>query len=187
MFPVVSGVAVVLVNIDGISDLWNSEPMKQMRVKMLNNEPIPFCDKHCNNSINSCKRHFGLELLDKATHAITNTRSDGHVDPVNFIAWNIIESNKCNFKCTYCNVKYSSRFGNKLETFDNLEDLREKLFPFIDQLEEIWLASGESAIQDSYYSILEELLARNKTDIRLFFITNLSTVTYKGKNIFELS
>lgn len=171
---------------DDIEKLWNSEHLKEIRRKMLNNEAIPFCNRNCNDSINSCKRHFGLELIDKASSAILNTKPDGSVDPINFIAWNIIESNKCNFKCSYCNVKYSNRFGEKLETFSDTEAMKDKIFPYLDNIEELWLASGESAIQDSYYDILEELITRNRTDIRLFFITNMSVVNYKGRNIFEI-
>lgn len=171
---------------DSIESLWNSEPLKKLRSKMIKNEDIPFCNKNCNDSINSCKRHFGLELLDKAAPYILSTKEDGTVDKPNFIAWNIIESNKCNFKCSYCNVKFSSRYGEKYSTFDTPEELMKVYGNYLDDVQEIWFASGESAIQPGYYKILNALIEKKRFDIRLFYITNMSTYSYQGQNMFEL-
>jgi sulfatase maturation enzyme AslB (radical SAM superfamily) len=169
-----------------VEELWNSEPLKKLRKKMINGEDISFCDKHCNNSINSCKRHVGLDLIDYVKKSIISTENDGRVKDVNFIAWNVIESNKCNLKCSYCNVKYSSRYGEKFSTFDSPEQMFETYRDHLDVVQEIWFASGESALQPGYYKILKALIEKNRLDVRIRYITNMSTYTLNGENIFEL-
>lgn len=172
---------------DSPETLWNSEVLKGLRRKMLKDEYIDPCFKECNGCLNSCKKYFGLDLIDKAEKAILNTTEDGSAD-YNFIAWNLIESNLCNLKCKYCSFQYSNLWDETKGIkrglpYEDLISLYDKNYDFV---EEIWFASGEPVIQKSTYYFLNKLLKDNRTNVRIRFITNLMKTEYMGQNIYDL-
>ena len=184
---------------DSIESLWNSDVLKNLRKEMLSQSgSVPICNSQCNNSINSCKKYVGTELHSQSLNVIASTKEDGSLDTVNYVAWNIPETNVCNFSCLYCNSNYSSAWykvdhptesGSIKRTFASPEALRATIDPYMDKVEEIHFASGESVFQESYYYILDELIKRgrqNDPKLRIFFITNMSSMFYKGRNIYEL-
>lgn len=179
---------------DDPKDIWNCETLKNMRLKMADNKPIKECVLECNASLNSCKKYLGEESNDNASRNLKTLQNDGATD-YNFSIWNLIESNKCNLKCTYCNSKYSSSwihdeksvFGNRVSEANGLDyDSIIKLYDSnYDNLEEIWLAGGEPTIQPSTYYFLNKL-KQDKKQVRIRYITNLMFNSYKGQNIFDL-
>lgn len=171
-------------NTDKIEELWNSEGLKTMRMRMLQNKDIPECDFHCNNNLSSCKKHVGLDLLEYVKSNIIKTRADGTAPEITLLGANIIDSNLCNLKCVYCHKNYSSRHfdGTVLKGVESDSELYTKYF---DNLKEIWLAGGEPVIQDKTYEILNKLKNIN-TDIRIRVISNLSFREYKGCDFYKL-
>jgi len=172
-------------NNDNLSELWNSDVLKTMRLKMLRDEAIKECDMHCNNNITSCKKFVGNDLLDCSMQFIQSTNTDGSVDNINFIGANVIENNKCNFKCQYCCKDYSNLHSTSKQiqnTFNN----QNAIFENLSNLKEIWLAGGEPVIEEKTYELLDCLIKNNQTNIRLRVITNLSNIEYKGKKFYEL-
>jgi len=172
---------------DEIEKLWNSDVLKKMRIKMINNEKIIECHNKCNLNINSCKNHLGKEAIDKNIQAVLNTQQDG-TTPLNFSIWNVYESNKCNFACTYCNGDYSNRHLNGLEiknSFKNSNEMVSFYEKHIEVAQEVWFASGEPALLEGTYILLDKLLEKNK-NVKLRFISNLSATEYKGRKIYEL-
>lgn len=170
-----------------IEKLWNSEILKNMRVKMLKNEKIIECHNKCNVNINSCKNHLGKEAIAKNIDTVLKTAPDGTA-PLNFSIWNIFESNKCNFACTYCNGNYSNRHLQGLQiknSFKNSDDMVSFYENHATDAQEVWFASGEPSILEGTYRILDSLLQKNP-DVKLRFISNLSTIEYKGRKIYEL-
>lgn len=179
---------------DNIETLWNSEILKNMRLKMADNKPIKECVLECNASLNSCKKYLGDDSLVSASKNLLSLSADGSTE-LNFSIWNLIESNKCNLKCTYCNSKYSSSWvydekavfngrsgiNNGLD-YNSIISLYDKNY---DNLEEIWLAGGEPTIQPSTYYFLNKLKKDNK-QVRIRYITNLMFNSFKGENIFDL-
>lgn len=171
-------------NTDSVDSLWNSEVLTTMRAKMLKGIPISECDTACNNCLNSCKKYFGNDLFEHAKTSIMSTGEDGRCNS-NFIAWNVIESNVCNLKCIYCTEDYSCKHGNcTIKTA--FPDSHNFYLDNIQKVKEIWFASGEPVIQESTYQILEELLKRGMSDIRIRFITNLMFTQYKSYKIYDL-
>lgn len=172
---------------DDVAKLWNSDTLKDMRRRMLKNERIDKCFTECNGCLNSCKKYFGNDLLSEVSQSIANTKPDGEAD-INFIAWNIIESNKCNLKCVYCSGNYSCLHNADNAVMFTLppEKLEQLYDPDNTDVKEIWFASGEPVIQDSTYITLNKLLQSNKTDIRIRFITNLTKTEYKGQHIYDI-
>lgn len=174
--------------------LWNSDVLKAMRLKMLKNEKIGECHKECFGALNSCKKYLGDESLDCAKKNIPTVKSDGSSD-LNFGVWNIIEGNRCNLKCTYCNSQYSTSWLYDEKTVFGYNSFKENSFKNSDlikvyddnynNLEEIWFAGGEPAIQDSTYYFLNKIIA-DKKQVRIRFITNLMFSSYKGNNLYDL-
>jgi len=172
---------------DSSESLWNSKTSKSLRKKMLNNEFIDSCYNKCNGCLNSCKKYFGLDLLEEAKSCILSTKEDGSCD-YNFIAWNLIESNLCNLKCQYCSFEYSNMWDENKTIhrglpYEELLSLYEKNY---DTVKEIWFASGEPILQESTYYFLNKLLKDNKTNVRIRLITNLMKYQYKNRNIYDL-
>lgn len=172
-------------NNDSLSELWNSDALKTMRLKMLKDETIPECNMHCNDNITSCKKFIGNDLLEHTKPFIQSTNADGSVKDINFIGANVIENNKCNFKCQYCCKDYSNHHSpNKIikNTFKEKNKIFENLF----NLKEIWLAGGEPVIEEKTYELLDELIRNKQTFIRLRVITNLSHIEYRGRKFYEI-
>jgi len=172
-------------NDDSIEALWNSDVLKTMRMRMLQNKNIPECDLHCNDNISSCKKHVGLDLLEYVQSNIIGTLADGSSPKVTLIGANIIDSNLCNLKCVYCHKNYSSKHfdGTILK---GINDGTEIYSTYFNNLKEIWLAGGEPVLHEMSYKILLRLIDENKTDIRLRVITNLSHTSYKGNDFYKL-
>lgn len=70
-------------------------------------------------------------------------------------------------------------FSNTQHFFEELEDC-------VEWLEELYFAGGEPLVMDEHYQLLELLIARGKTNVKLTYNTNFSSFKYKHYNITEL-
>jgi sulfatase maturation enzyme AslB (radical SAM superfamily) len=61
----------------------------------------------------------------------------------------------------------------------------EQLEPHLDYVEQIYFAGGEPLLMEEHYRILEELLKRGRTDVRLIYNTNFTHTDLKGQSVFE--
>jgi hypothetical protein len=52
-------------------------------------------------------------------------------------------------------------------------------------VEQIYFAGGEPLLMEEHYNILEELLKRGRTDVRLVYNTNFTHTDLKGRSVFE--
>mgnify|MGYP003658317338 CR=1 FL=1 len=107
------------------------------------------------NSFN--KTYFGYDLLNEIKPLIDSTDINGYCEP-NFIAWNILETNKCNLKCVYCNSQYSNQHSKDKAVASPFNGNLYSVYNTDNNVREIWFASGEPVIQDSTYTILEQLI-----------------------------
>ena len=64
-------------------------------------------------------------------------------------------------------------------------DMWEQLEPHLDYVEHIYFAGGEPLLMEEHYRILEELLQRGRTDVRLTYNTNFTHTDLKGRSVFE--
>lgn len=170
---------------DSIPDLWNSFNIRKIRIEMKDGKPPLDCSKKCDLCLNSCKTYFGYDMLDEIKPSIDSTDVNGYCEP-NFIAWNILETNKCNLKCVYCNSQYSNQHSEDKAVASPFNNNLYTVYNTNSNVKEIWFASGEPVIQDSTYTILEQLIIQNKLDVRIRFITNLMITSYKGKQVYDL-
>ena len=61
----------------------------------------------------------------------------------------------------------------------------EQLEPHLDYVEQIYFAGGEPLLMEEHYRILEELVRREKFDVRLIYNTNFTQTYLKNRSVFE--
>jgi radical SAM protein with 4Fe4S-binding SPASM domain len=186
-----------------LEELWNSPGMKDIRNSMLTG-----------NQHTACNRCYETELTGLVSHrqnsnrffnkhikwAESNTNADGSVDKLNLIYWDFRFSNICNLKCRSCGPNLSSTWYDDhvkiapsyrleprvIHVEDNSrENLLRYVDQFIDSVEEVYFAGGEPLVMPEHYEILEKLLAAGRTDCRIRYNTNLSKLTFRGKNVMD--
>ena len=179
---------------DKVVEIWNSEKYQTMRQKMLTGERCTECVACYNNEdagVKSFRQHVNEEYAEFIPSA-TDTSP-----PMNLKYLDVRWSNICNFKCRTCSSTYSSSWA----TEDNKHGADKKVFifaggvsnddlysqfePYLGTVKEIYFAGGEPLLTDKHYDILDKLIATGNTDIKLRYSTNLSSLTYKQKNIVD--
>lgn len=136
----------------------------------------------------------------------TITKDDVTLEQYNPIFLDIRLNNLCNFKCRMCSEWYSSSIAQETRqlygadaklpyNFVDVSAMSSKqrketigqILPLIShQLDKIYFAGGEPLLTDEHYQIMSKLLAIGKTDIEIYYNTNLSTLNYKGSCITDL-
>jgi MoaA/NifB/PqqE/SkfB family radical SAM enzyme len=186
-----------------LAEIWNDRPMRDLRVRMLNNEPSGACKKCYEQEAagffsgrQSANKHHGHHV-----QRALNTRDDGHLDQFEMTYWDIRFSNLCNLSCRSCGHIFSSswykdqsqlagpewakrhqvlNFAGRTQT-----DIWEQLVPHLDYVEQIYFAGGEPLMMDEHYRILEELERRGRFDVRLIYNTNFTQVRLKDRLVFD--
>jgi radical SAM protein with 4Fe4S-binding SPASM domain len=64
-------------------------------------------------------------------------------------------------------------------------DMWEQLEPHLDYVEQIYFAGGEPLLMEEHYHILEELVRRERFDVRLIYNTNFTHTKLKNRSVFE--
>lgn len=183
-------------NEEPIEQLVNNDNFKKLRQQLLNNEQPT-----------GCRRCYELEETGSHTLRQTTTthRFRNLVGPIkknqtlesqDIKYLDVRFSNVCNFKCRTCGPELSSKWGADIAIIKNIPDTgvisipREQFWNFyekaLETAEEIVFAGGEALMQDEHYAALNKLIELNKTDVALFYTTNLSTLKYKQIDLFEL-
>jgi radical SAM protein with 4Fe4S-binding SPASM domain len=189
-------------NSSSLKSIWNDQPMKQLRINMLNDIPTRTCSRCYEQEVsgffsmrNSANKHHGHHI-----NLVDNTKPDGTVDNFSMLYWDVRFSNLCNLKCRSCGPGFSSSwyqdqlklapdysknhkaliFAGKYET-----DLWEQLIEHMDHVEQIYFAGGEPIMMDEHYRILEELERRKKFNVRLIYNTNFTQIRLKDRTVFD--
>lgn len=194
-----------------LQEHWNSEYMRDIRVKLMAGERISQCDV-CNDdilSISNYRQWFTGNLFkDKIQQAFDTTDETGYttMEPISF---DYRYSNLCNFKCRMCGEQLSSSWEsekkiNNLWTPKNqpfmIPEVKDKMQVFQQQVvepefkdaisrgivEEIYWVGGEPLMYDIHWWALEEMVTNGSAkDCYLRYNSNLSRVTYQGKNLYD--
>jgi len=186
-----------------ISEIWNSEPLRQIRRSMLQKQPVTGCETcyhkervQSDSLRNTTNREF-------AHHAalIDSTDQDDHEIPTQSIVyWDIRYNNLCNFACRSCHPGASTswyQIHNDLYPDQKLQfplmqvgHGKDKIFREISQnidlVEKIYFAGGEPLIIENFYRVLEILDAHGRHDVHLCYNTNLSKLSLKNYSILDL-
>ena len=179
-----------------LAEIWQSEPMKQLRSDMLNERPNAACTRCYEQESSgffsgrrSANKHHG--------HHIKKLESN----PFEMTYWDIRFSNLCNLRCRSCGHIFSSQWyqdqaalagGDWKQTHQVLNyagrteiDMWEQLLPHIDYVEQIYFAGGEPLLMEEHYRILDELERRGRFDVRLIYNTNFTHTDLRGRSVFD--
>ena len=179
-----------------LEEIWKNDPMQQLRADMLSETPNPACGRCYEQEQSgffsgrkSANKHHGHQIkkLDD--------------NPFEMTYWDIRFSNLCNLKCRSCGHIFSSQWYQdqaKLAGGDwkdqnqvlnyagrSETDMWEQLLPHMDYVEQIYFAGGEPLLMEEHYRILDELVRRERFDVRLIYNTNFTHTDLKGKSVFE--
>lgn len=173
---------------DSIEKIWNNEEIKNFRKSLLDDN-LPDSCKACKKIEElggvSLRKKYNSFFEDYIEESIENTNQDGSLKTIRFRGWDFKVSNKCNFKCLMCSERLSSSFTGKILHHSDDLNIDKFLEDNIEHLKLIEFAGGETLLMDEQYDLLERLISLKRTDIELWYNTNMSVLTYKGKNILD--
>lgn len=177
-------------------EIWQDAPMRELRNDMLNERPNPACTR--------CYEQEESGFFSGRKSA--NKHHGHHVKRINepdfrMTYWDIRFSNLCNLSCRSCGHIFSSswyqdqaqlagsnwkkqnralNYAGRTET-----DIWEQLIPHLDYVEQIYFAGGEPLMMEEHYRILEELVRRERFDVRLIYNSNFTQVKLKDRYVFD--
>ena len=186
-----------------LEELWNSDAMKQLRTDITSETHNDTCRRCYEQETagffsgrQSANKHHGHHI-----ERVQQTQPDGTYDDFKLTYWDIRFSNLCNLSCRSCGYIFSSNwyqdqaklaggdwksknpvmnYAGRTET-----DMWEQLEPHLDYVEQIYFAGGEPLLMEEHYRILDELVRRERFDVRLVYNTNFTHTDLKGKSVFE--
>ena len=184
-----------------MDEIWNNDNMKNLRRSMLDNKPVKECTKCYEQEASgffsqrqSANQHFGHNIKK-----VQETKDDGTFERFEMTYWDIRFSNLCNFSCRSCGIPFSSNWFNdhvKLHgkpdqpkvvyAGKTKTDAMEQLMEHIPYLEQVYFAGGEPLIMEEHYIILNELIKRKMTNVRLIYNTNFSRTAFKDSDAIEM-
>jgi MoaA/NifB/PqqE/SkfB family radical SAM enzyme len=170
---------------DSPDEIWNNKILKEIRKLAVKDEWHDHCQR--------CKADEKMET--PSLRQLYNTKysdldsihlkmeEDGKM-PLNGIHYVSIKfSNLCNLQCMYCDYNYSSSWAPKgikplIQTpyIEGNENLINYIGNNLDTLKEIHCGGGEPLIDPRHDELLDFLIAKNKTDIKITYNTNLTKI-----------
>ena len=186
-----------------LEEVWNSERMKQIRLNMLNGKKCKECVR-CyekeEKGHDSLRVRSNKDWLAKHWDKVENTNSDGSLDDLHIVYLDFRFSNVCNLRCRYCGPELSSNWYKdaKASSFNisptekiiqirkDVDGFMEEFDPMLEHIEQIYWAGGEPILMDEHWGIMNRLVEMGKTDIRIFYNTNFTTLNYKGQSVLDL-
>ena len=186
---------------NSLEQIWNKQPLKHMRVSMLNNQPVTGCErciykeKVGRDSLRTALNRRFISHINK----VERTHSDGHLDCFDLVYVDSRFNNLCNLSCRSCSPYASSSWHKPavelgiiakdtpifLSAGRHKGDLVDQILEHKDTIERIYFAGGEPLIIEDFYTVLYELEAHNRTDVELIYNTNLTKMQIKKHNIFD--
>jgi MoaA/NifB/PqqE/SkfB family radical SAM enzyme len=188
---------------NSLKEVWNSEKMKQVRLNMLNGKKCTQCVR-CyekeDKGHDSLRVRSNRDWMEKHWDKVEKTNADGGLDDLHIVYLDFRFSNVCNLRCRYCGPELSSNWyaDAKASTFNvspteriiqirkDVDDFMEEFDPMLEHIEQIYWAGGEPILMDEHWGIMNRLVEMGKTDIRIFYNTNFTTLEYKGQSVLDL-
>ncbi len=184
-------------NTSSVYDLWNSEPMKELRRNMLADKPSRACrrcyqqekDADIRTLRVSLNEDFG-DMFDRAQQ----TQEDGtHEDP-RFFYWDVRFNNLCNLRCLTCGPQFSSQWYSDAKKAWNYNEPQllelpktfwDDALPAIKEVRHAYFAGGEPLITDEHYRMLDTWIEAGNTDLSISYTTNFTKTKLGKRNIFD--
>lgn len=167
-----------------IIDIVNGDAYKEIKRKMLAGEKVDTCYK--------CYEQEALGMDSMRTNSFKYHPTDFTDFKLKYL--DIRFSNVCNLACVSCGPTFSSKWHtdwiklgrssghDRILSLDIMEQLKTD---YLDDVENVTFAGGEPLVTDQHYEILE-YFAEQKRQVNISYITNLTNLDYKKKNILDL-
>ncbi|WP_053405339.1 twitch domain-containing radical SAM protein [Persicobacter sp. CCB-QB2] len=179
--------------------IFQGKPANRFRKKLLADEQ----EKRCQSCYKmeaaqgdslrteAIKRYFEV-FREKILH--TNPEGKIKLKPE---SWDLRFSNQCNLRCRSCFHGNSSKWYEEAKSLNRTASDKKLIHAFeekswkdfthgsLQTARDFYFAGGEPILIPEHWEILDFLLAQQKTDTLLRYNTNLSTITFKGKDIIE--
>lgn len=180
-----------------LTEIVNSPKMNTLRKDMLagiKNDECAKCHQHEDAGIRSSRQMLNEEFAEYADEAIADTNENGTLNNFKMRYFDIRFSNICNMKCRTCGPGFSTLWEQeeskrkvelKIVPKRNDEFLNDVVGQ-IDNISSAYFAGGEPLITEEHYILLEEMIRRKKTDIKLRYNTNMSNIKFKDKDLLQL-
>lgn len=190
-------------NENSFSELWQGEKIRKLRLRMLEDKPSFNCTKCYEREEVGywSQRQDANKKYAQYKDWVSNTDKEGYAADAKPVYWDIRFSNLCNLKCRMCGYGASSSWYEDAIKLGEIEPsanekivrgvqdstaLLQDLDQYVPHLEKVHFAGGEPLILKENYYILERLIDYKKFDTEIKYNTNLTTLTYKNKDVMEL-
>ena len=143
------------INNHSLANVWNSKQMREVRIKMINNEQIPSCTKCYEQESRGYKSMRDTQDIEKN---FALTKIDGSID-VMPRSMELHFGNTCNLKCKMCGQQYSNQIGKELLEIGEQDP---------DFLSWVYKESGNVNIWTNNLSVEYKWFKNTKTKNKLF-------------------
>lgn len=178
-----------------LHEAWNSATAQKFRNDILSGIKQDACS-HCYAQ----EKHSGSSLRTSLNERYSNAITGNITPNMNIKYLDVRSSNTCNMACVMCYHGLSSSWYEDLRYINpNLHFNSEKfikinkdtetqvLETISPDLDTVYFAGGEPLITPYHYTVLDYLIENDYAkNIRLDYNTNLSTLKYKNRNLFDL-
>ena len=187
------------VRTDSIDNILKSSKYNQLRKNLLTGQRSKEC-KRCYDFEDAGHQSPRLKNNKKWAHLKTlEFNNDGTVDKFTPAFLDIRLSNICNLKCRMCDGYFSSAIAQEdAELFGNYTHLNNSLpnkdrqaelvdiLKYVPFAEEIYFAGGEPLLNSEHYEMLNKLIECGNTNLRLFYNTNFTKLSFKNISVTDL-
>jgi hypothetical protein len=192
-----------------LDEHWNSEFMRNVRLKMLRGEKLSECEVCQDQVLNlsTYKDWFNKALFPELLSELQkNTKADGSTE-LKPISYDYRVHNTCNFKCRMCGEQLSSSWEAEKRTHHEWSEKNDpwmipevkikienfqktvveaELLQSIEEkrIREIYWVGGEPLVWDLHWSMMQRMIDLGFSD-KVFcrYNTNLSHINFKGKSL----
>ena len=183
-----------------VPEIWNGEPLRELRRNMLSGEPNRACQRCYDLESAGVQTLRQQSILDYQHHQaiVDSTLPDGTVPKVNMAYLDVRFSNICNLRCRTCGPDLSSSWYDdtvaqwpsydrpRIVNINHRGDFWPQLLPYLSDTEEVYFAGGESLLTEEHYRILDHWITTGHTGVRIRYTTNFTVLDYKKRDLFEL-
>lgn len=190
-----------------MKEIWNSDRMKQLRVDMIDGVKPESC-KNCyikeKTGFSSLRTSMNFLAGDDIDDLLLDTKEDGHLETIKMKRFDFRFSNHCNLACVTCGPTFSSKWATQhikvygstgidgsqdsalIRVNDSADkDILKTIEEQIMNVEEIHFAGGEPMMMKEHWYIMDLLIANNRKDVKLYYSTNLTKLTFGKKNVLD--
>lgn len=167
-----------------INQYWNSKSLNGVRKDMLNGIRLKECVRCYENELHNLPSYRTISNDHSDIDKIIENYNEDDFPSTNITRLHVSFNNICNIKCRTCWHGSSSKWfsespvvNSKVIYADNKDgSLLKQITQYLPQVESIYFAGGEPLVWPEIYSVFDELIRLNKTDVIIHYNTNATKI-----------